>query len=63
MTKKREYERVPMLGQLVGEVMVFEPMAVTQLSVKRWRERSCGGARGSANCRREKSHVRPAIIR
>ena len=23
-----------MLGQLVGEVMVFEPMAVTQLSVK-----------------------------
>ena len=34
MTKKREYERVPMLGQLVGEVMVFEPMAVTQLSVK-----------------------------
>ena len=34
MTKKREHERVPMLGQLVGEVMVFEPMAVTQLSVK-----------------------------
>ena len=34
MTKQREYERVPMLGQLVGEVMVFEPMAVTQLSVK-----------------------------
>ena len=32
--KQREFERVPMLGQLVGEVMVFEPMAVTQLSVK-----------------------------
>ena len=31
---QREYERVPMLGQLVGEVMVFEPLAVTELSVK-----------------------------
>ena len=29
----REHERVPMLGQLVGEIMVFEPMAVTELSV------------------------------
>ena len=34
MTQQREYDRVPMLGQLVGEIMVFEPMAVTQLSVK-----------------------------
>ena len=34
MTMKREHERVPMLGQLVGEIMVFEPMAVTLLSVK-----------------------------
>lgn len=31
---EREYERVPMLGLLAGEIMVFEPMAVTQLSVK-----------------------------
>lgn len=31
---QREYERVPMLGQLVGEIMVFEPLAVTELSVK-----------------------------
>jgi hypothetical protein len=30
----REHERVPMLGQLVGEIMVFEPIAVTELSVK-----------------------------
>ena len=34
MTIKREHERVPMLGQLLGEIMVFEPMAVTELSVK-----------------------------
>ena len=36
MTTKptREHERVPMLGQLVGEIMVFEPLAVTELSVK-----------------------------
>jgi hypothetical protein len=34
MTMKREHERVPMLGQLVGEIMVFEPLAVTHLSVK-----------------------------
>jgi hypothetical protein len=34
MTIKREYERVPMLGQIVGEIMVFEPLAVTHLSVK-----------------------------
>jgi hypothetical protein len=34
MTIKREAERVPMLGQLTGEIMVFEPMSVTQLSVK-----------------------------
>jgi hypothetical protein len=31
---EREYERVPMLGLLAGEIMVFEPMAVTALSVK-----------------------------
>jgi len=30
----REHERVPMLGQIVGEIMVFEPMAVTALSIK-----------------------------
>ncbi len=34
MTIKREFERVPMLGQLSGEIMVFEPMAITHLSVK-----------------------------
>jgi hypothetical protein len=34
MAIKREAERVPMLGQLTGEIMVFEPMSVTQLSVK-----------------------------
>ena len=34
MTIKREAERVPMLGQLSGEIMVFEPMGVTVLSVK-----------------------------
>jgi hypothetical protein len=34
MTQKREYERVPMFGQLVGEIMVYEPMAVTALSEK-----------------------------
>ena len=33
MTINREHERVPMLGQLVGEIMVYEPMAVTELSV------------------------------
>jgi hypothetical protein len=34
MTSKREYERVQMLGQMAGEIMVFEPMAVSSLSVK-----------------------------
>jgi hypothetical protein len=34
MTTNRESERVPMLGQLSGEIMVFEPMAVTELSAK-----------------------------
>ena len=29
----REHERVSMLGQLVGEIMVFEPLTVTELSV------------------------------
>ena len=33
MTVKRENERVPMLGQLVGEIMVFEPMVVMELSL------------------------------
>ena len=31
--KDRLHERVPMLGLLRGEIMVFEPMAVTVLSV------------------------------
>ena len=30
---ERQHERVPMLGLLSGEIMVFEPMAVTVLSV------------------------------
>ena len=30
---ERKHERVPMLGQLGGEIMVYEPMAVTELSV------------------------------
>ena len=34
MPPKREHERVPMLGQVVGEIMVFEPLTVTELSVK-----------------------------
>jgi hypothetical protein len=29
---KREAERVPILGELVGEVMVFEPMQVREVS-------------------------------
>lgn len=33
MTQQRAHERVPMLGQLVGEIMVYERMAITQLSV------------------------------
>ena len=31
--EKREGDRVPMLGDLVGEVMVFEPMVVKEVSV------------------------------
>jgi len=31
--KDRLHERVPMLGLLPGEIMVFEPLAVTVLSV------------------------------
>lgn len=30
---ERKHERVPMLGQVGGEIMVYEPMAVTALSV------------------------------
>jgi len=29
--EKRETERVPILGELLGEVMVFEPMAVKEI--------------------------------
>ena len=32
MTEKRDAERLPMLGELHGEVMVFEPMVVKELS-------------------------------
>lgn len=31
--EKREKERVPILGELLGEVMVFEPMLVKEVSV------------------------------
>jgi len=31
MTEKRQAERIPILGALHGEIMVFEPMAVTEL--------------------------------
>jgi hypothetical protein len=30
---KRETERLPMLGELHGEIMVFQPMAVTEISL------------------------------
>ena len=33
MKSTRKHERISMLGQLRGEIMVFEPMAVTELSV------------------------------
>ena len=33
MATERRYERVSMLGQLSGEMMVYEPIAVTELSV------------------------------
>ena len=33
MNSKRENERVPMLGQVVGEIMVFQEMTVTEVSV------------------------------
>ena len=32
MNKKRDSERVPMLGELQGEMMVFQPMLVRDLS-------------------------------
>ncbi len=31
--EKREGERVPILGELLGEVMVFEPMAVKEIGI------------------------------
>lgn len=31
--EKREKERVPILGELQGEVMVFEPMLIKEVSV------------------------------
>lgn len=31
--EKRDAERVPILGELMGEVMVFEPMLVKEVSV------------------------------
>jgi hypothetical protein len=31
--EKREAERIPMLGDLLGEVMVFEPMQVREISL------------------------------
>jgi hypothetical protein len=30
---KRDAERVPMLGHLQGEVMVFQPMLIKEISV------------------------------
>ena len=32
--EKRDAERVPVLGDLLGEVMVFEPMRVRDISVR-----------------------------
>ena len=31
--EKRDRERVPILGELLGEVMVFEPMLVKEVSI------------------------------
>jgi hypothetical protein len=31
--EKRDAERVPILGDLIGEVMIFEPMRVKEMSV------------------------------
>jgi PilZ domain-containing protein len=33
MTDQHDSDRVPMLGQVGGEIMVYEPMTVTNLSV------------------------------
>ena len=33
MTDKRGDERVPILGELHGEIMVFQPMAIREISV------------------------------
>ncbi|HXH25090.1 MAG TPA: PilZ domain-containing protein [Vicinamibacterales bacterium] len=30
--EKRDAERIPILGQLQGEIMVFEPMAIKEIS-------------------------------
>jgi hypothetical protein len=32
-SEKRDRERVPILGELLGEVMVFEPMLVKEVSI------------------------------
>ena len=32
MTDKRDAERVPILGELQGEIMVFQPLAVREIS-------------------------------
>jgi hypothetical protein len=32
-SEKRDQERLPMLGDLVGEVMVYEPMRIKEVSV------------------------------
>ena len=31
--EKRDTERVPMLGELQGEMMVFQPMVVKEISI------------------------------
>ena len=33
INQPRRYERIPMLGHVAGEIMVFEPMAITEVSV------------------------------
>jgi hypothetical protein len=32
-SEKRDRERIPILGELLGEVMVFEPMLVKEVSI------------------------------
>jgi hypothetical protein len=31
-SEKRDTDRIPILGELRGEIMVFEPMAITEIS-------------------------------